>query len=217
MQRAKPRSDRAGTDHTRDTWECRYFVDKPPSRFAHEKLKKAFSGADGPHLEEDIYLIGSDIATNIKVRKRTGSIKLKVMLDRKEDGLERWRTELNPELKLPAPAEEWPSLLDRLKIKGDIQLLSRCKDFDQVVKALCSTDSNLTCVKTSKSRIFYEGSSARIEVAKVTIGTIGLHSVGFESPNLARARAIRDQFLADDLGTPINYMTMCLRIIQEQR
>jgi hypothetical protein len=212
MTETKARGIGASTDETRTIWQCRYFVPELPPRLAHERLEKIFTGKRGPFIENDVYLIGSDIATNIKIRKRTRTIKIKVLLVRECDGFERWRTELDDVL-LPAPAEVWRDVLSRLQVEGDDQRLATCSDADQVVDALCRGRTNPACVETPKRRVLYAAPEASVEVAEVTIGMTHLHSVEFKSPDLARARAIHNQLSAYDLGTAESYMSVISRIV----
>ncbi len=202
----------------RDLWECRYFVPELPMRLAHEKVQK-ISNTSKESVEKDVYLIASEAATNIKVRKRKQkpSIKIKVLLERKDDGFELWHTEF--ESALPVLVEVWDDLLPRLRVEGDSQLLAGYSDPDDVVKALCKVRSNLAYVETEKRRIKYESETATLDVAHVRIRTnvtaTVLHSVGFESSDLARARELHGQLWADDLGSAENYVSVCSRVAFE--
>lgn len=212
MPKPRVRQVDAGTDDVRDMWECRYFVSEPPLRFTHKEIQKVFACGDSLHsIENDVYFIVSDTAVNIKVRKlEKKPIKVKVMLERKDDDFERWRTEINSEL--PAPAEVWKEVLARLEVEADIQFLSKCSHPGQVIDALVNACSNLTCVETRKRRMLYKTPAARVEVVKVIIGTRVLYSVSFESPNLTHARAIHKKLSADDLGTPKSYVSFLSQI-----
>ncbi len=200
-----------------DTWECRYFVraSKRPPGFEHDDLRKEkrfFDRWDGPHKENDVYLITADLDVNVKLRKPKRlqpSIKVRVCRRHEPDGFELWHTEIDHEL--PAPAEVWKKVLATLNVQCNLINLSNCSQPNEI-KALLVENLNLLCKETWKSRWRYSGPQGNVEVAKVIIDSITdpYYSVSFESnaPDPSGIRAIRNKPRTDELWTPKNYVEL---------
>ena len=210
-----------GAEGIPDTWECRYFVDvsKLPHAFQHDCLRKEkrfFDQWEGPHHENDVYLITADLDVNVKLRQPDASeprIKLRICRRREPDGFELWRTEIDQEL--PAPADVWSEVLAALKVVEDnAQELSSLSEPDQVTHELRKAKAILSCAETQKDRWRYSGPQGDVEVARVTAPSSDLYSVSFESraPDPAGIRAIRNELPTDDLGPPTNYVQLLSRI-----
>ena len=60
--------------------------------------------------EHDVYVLTQSDRINLKVRHRENSIKLKTLVDRTDDGFERWRTEFD--VSLPAGPAPFRDVLD---------------------------------------------------------------------------------------------------------
>lgn len=197
-----------------DTWECRYFISDLPQRFKHEELNKFFDKWCGPLTENDLYFIIDDPKVSIKLRQLKElepTIKVRKLLDKRKE-FELWRTEINN--KLPAPAEVWSKVLAKLKVEGDIKLLSKCSEPCQVKDALFTAQSNLFHKETWKNRTRYISSQGEVEVAEITIGTSFFYSVSFESKSWDpdQILALRDELSTDGLGTPKSYTKLLSQI-----
>ena len=204
-----------------DTWECRYFVDvsKLPHEFEHDRLRKEkrfFDQWEGPHHENDVYLVTADLDVNVKLRKPEElqpSVKLRVCCRHEPDGFELWRTEIDHGL--PAPAEVWREVLAALKVVEDnAQELSSLSEPGQVTNELSKAEAILSCTEMQKDRWRYSGPQGDVEVARVTAPSLDYYSVSFESidPDPAGIRAIRAALPTDNLGPPTNYVQLLSRI-----
>lgn len=197
-----------------DTWECRYFISELPQRFTHKELNRFFDKWYGPTTENDLYFITDDPKVNIKLRKLKElktNIKFRIRRDKREE-FELWHTEIDN--KLPAPTEVWNKVLAKLKVKGDIELLSKCSEPFQVKQALLTAKPNLLHREIWKHRTRYIRPQGEVEVAEITIGTSFFYSVSFESKSVDpdQVLAIRDELSADGLGIPKSYTKFLLQI-----
>jgi hypothetical protein len=194
-----------GPDATRDggeAWECRYFPTTLPPRLGPERLEAALGPPAGPVLDTDVYLLHDDLRSNVKVRRRTSTLKVKLLVDRTPDDFELWRTEVESALPAPAAARVVAELAGhaaRDALGG--------ADLDELVELLCGGREGVRCVTVTKRRRFYFTEAARLELAEVVVAGRRLHSVAVESPDLAQARALHAELAGADLGPPDNYLT----------
>jgi hypothetical protein len=148
---------------------------------------------------------------NIKVRTRTRTVKVKHLLERQDDGFERWRT--RSDTRLPAGPDVWKDVASRLSIELDAQEFANRSNPDEVVRALCDSRGQVRCIEARKTRSFFGEAPAQLELAEIVIAGAVFHSIAFESPDLTSARSLRAQLGGADLGTPENYVTFCSRIL----
>ena len=163
----------------------------------------------GRLVERDAYVLGPDIGVNIKVRFRTGSIKVKQLVDRAGDGFELWRTE--KDARLPAHRETWEEVGSRLEVQLDTNRIETLADPGEVVRALCNPAGKLRCVEVAKDRSSFLVPPGRVELAEVVVAGAIFQSIAFESRTLASARSLRSQLWAAELGAPENYVSFSSR------
>jgi hypothetical protein len=162
----------------------------------------------GRLVERDAYVLGPDFRVNVKVRFRTGNIKLKRLVDSAEDGFELWRTETDA--RLPAPQETWEEIAFRLEVQLDTHRIETLADPGDVVRALCDP-RKLRCVEVAKDRLSILVPPGRVELAEVVVDGAVFQSIAFESRTLASARSLRSQLWAPELGAPENYVSFSSR------
>ncbi len=148
---------------------------------------------------------------NIKVRARTGTVKVKHLLERRDDGFERWRT--RSDTRLPAGTGVWEDIASGLSIQLDAQEIAKLSTPDEVVRALCGFTGDIRCLEADKTRTFFGRTSAQIELAEIVIEGKIFHSIAFESYDLTSARSLRTDLGGTTLGTPENYIAFCSRIL----
>lgn len=163
----------------------------------------------GPLVERDAYVLGPDIRVNVKVRFRTGSIKVKQLVDSAEDGFELWRTETDA--CLPAPPEIWEEVASRLAVELDVHGIGTLGDPGEVVGALCGPAGKVRCVEVAKERSSFRVPPGRVELAEVMVAGTVFQSIAFESRTLSCARSLRSRLWGPELGAPENYVSFCSR------
>jgi hypothetical protein len=163
----------------------------------------------GRLVERDAYVLGPDVRVNVKVRFRTGSIKVKELVDSAGDGFELWRTETDE--RLPAPQETWEGVASRLEVRLDTKRIETLADPGEVARALCDPTEKLRCVEVAKDRSSFLVSPGRVELAEVVVAGAVFQSIAFESRTLAAAQSLRSQLWAPELGAPENYVSFSSR------
>jgi hypothetical protein len=146
------------------------------------------------------------------VRRRSGTLKAKALLDRADDGFELWETRINGPI--PASVDVWRDALALLGAEGEATTLAASPTADHVCALLGQGATGLTGVELVKDRVFYRLGPAQLEVTEVSAGGQVLQSVAFESPDLGAARDIRRLVAADALGRPENYVSLCQRLAE---
>ena len=114
------RQRRAGGDapmmEAFDTWELRWIARHLPTLDAARLPPSSLDPALSVVYEHDVYMLTGSDRINLKVRHRENSLKLKRMLERTDDGFERWRTEFDTPL--PAGPEHFRDVLDLIGRAG---------------------------------------------------------------------------------------------------
>jgi hypothetical protein len=151
---------------------------------------------------------------NIKVRTRTRTVKVKHLLDHRDDGFELWRT--RSDTRLPAGTDVWEEVASQLSIELDAQEIAKLSIPDEVIRALCDSMGHVRCIEAEKTRTFFVGTPAQIELAEIVIGGKAFHSIAFESHDLSSARSLRAELGGTALGTPENYISFCSRILSRR-
>jgi hypothetical protein len=169
------------------------------------------AGLSGPYDDHDAYLVVQDPSRNIKLRRKTGTLKLKRMVDRTADGFELWTTVLD--CRLPASRQAWETALSWVGVEADPLPLVACRTPDEAIAALTRAAPGFVSVETVKHRLFYrESGDTRMESARVDIAGTPFATVVFESNELARARALRNRF-GVALERPENYVALIAAIV----
>jgi hypothetical protein len=176
---------------------------------ALERLGDLGAVVHGRLVEHDAYVLGPDVRVNVKLRFRTGSIKVKQLVDSAGDGFELWRTETDE--RLPAPQETWEEVASRLEVRLDTKRIEPLADPGEVVRALCDPTGKLRCVEVAKDRSSFLVSPGRVELAEVVVAGAVFQSIAFESRTLASAQSLRSQLWAPELGAPENYVSFSSR------
>jgi hypothetical protein len=180
-------------------WEARWFASAFPARLSPERLAELFGPPVGPIVDDDVYLLWPAGRSNVKVRRRTGTVKLKALVERLGDGFELWRTEVDSTL----PAPRWAAELLAAEVPGG-DAAAATSDVDELLVRLCD-GGGVRCVTVTKSRAFFDEGDARIEMASVRLGRDPVVSLAVESPDLAKARSAQAMLRADDLGATESY------------
>jgi hypothetical protein len=196
-------------DERQGIWECRYFVENVGAELTRERLERLLGGAEGPFADEDVYIVGRNHDANVKLRQRTRTLKVKVCIERTGDGLELWVT--TADWPLPPSRDAWEDALGRLGLDPDARCLARLLAAGGSIEDVCRSEHELTCVSTSKRRLFFAEEGARVELADVVARDRRFTSVSFESFELARARELREAVGLADVGEPESYVSMVAR------
>jgi hypothetical protein len=201
-----------------DVWETRYFPAQLPDRFVEFPLRlpqeckyditlrKILMGRAMPFHANDVYIISSDQVRNIKVRRQTGTFKVKLMLDRTADDFELWHIEI--ECALTDFIKTGSAATSVLKLQPWIGLFSLCKDSHEFSDKLTELYPTLV-MPMRKQGTRYASLGTQLEIAEVEIGGRMISSVSFESPDLEEARALRKILFTESLGPPTNYANLC--------
>jgi hypothetical protein len=188
-----------------ELWECRFVVRELPEEFTAERLAQRLHVSVTPQIEEsDVYLLAHDTSTNVKLRHRTNALKVKVLGARSDDGLERWRTNIDREL--PVPASVWRSALRVVNIVDDASALVRCADFNAAVETLASFIPTLTLVWVEKLRTALQMGEIKLEVATFSVERERRSSFAVESRDAEAIKGLLRALDSRTLGRPTNYM-----------
>src|SRR5262245_6126189 len=93
-----------------DAWELRWIARHLTTPDAAWLPPSSLDPASRAVYEHDVYVLTRSDRINLKVRHRQNSLKLKRLLERTDDGFERWRTEFDAPL--PAGPERFRAVLD---------------------------------------------------------------------------------------------------------
>ena len=134
------RQRRAGGDapmmEAFDAWELRWIARHLPTLDAAWLPPSSLDPALSVVYEHDVYLLAGSDRINLKVRHRENSLKLKRLLERTEDGFERWRTEFD--VPLPAGPERFREVLDLIGRAGSAERLGAVAGAGEVVEILAA-------------------------------------------------------------------------------
>jgi hypothetical protein len=189
-----------------DAWECRYITTQLPARFLPNALSAVWeSDGRGEIREEDVYLLAAP-ELNIKLRRRTNTLKVKIMKERRDSGLEFWRTEIDAVL--PAGRDAWQSVLHLLKCRGDAARLGEATDPNIALTTLKGSLSASRVVPVSKTRWkFYQPMSV-LEIARFQMRDRGFASVAVEACDSSALETALLSLGTSELGRPRNYVEL---------
>ena len=185
-----------------DAWELRWIARHVPT------LDAAWlpSSSLDPALrvdEHDVYVLTGSDWINLKVRHRENSVKLKRLLERTDDGFERWRTEFD--VPLPAGPQRFGDVLDLIGQAGSPERLgaaAQACDVVEILEAICDP-SQMAAVHKSR-HLFQRGTCCVDEVRFRTRGRT-YRSLGVESSSLDDLRSLVQDLDQHRLGLPCNY------------
>ena len=140
---------------------------------------------------------------NLKVRHRENSLKLKRLLERTDDGVERWRTEFDAPL--PAGPERFRDVLDLIGRAGSAERLGAAAGAGEVVEILEASCDPSQLVAVHKSRHLFERGTCRVDEVRFRTRGGTYRSLGVESSHLGDLRSLVQDLGQGRLGSPCNY------------
>ena len=153
--------------------------------------------------EHDVYVLTRSDRINLKVRHRENSLKLKTLVERTEDGFERWRTEFD--VPLPAGLERFRDVLDLIGRAGSAERLGAAARAGEVVEILDAICDPSQLVAVHKSRHLFERGTCRVDEVRFRTRGGTYRSLGVESSSLDDLRSLVQDLDQGRLGSPCNY------------
>jgi hypothetical protein len=186
-----------------DAWELRWIARHLPTLDAAWLPPSSLDPAFRVVYEHDVYVLTGSDRVNLKVRHRENSLKLKRLVERTDDGFERWRTEFD--VPLPAGPERFRDVLDLIGRAGSPERLGAAARAGEVVEILDAICDPSQLVAVHKSRhLFQRGTCCVDEVRFRTRGGT-YRSLGVESSSLDDLRSLMQDLGQGRLGSPCNY------------
>jgi hypothetical protein len=186
-----------------DAWELRWIARDLPTLDAAWLPPSSLDPAFRVVYEHDVYVLTGSDRVNLKVRHRENSLKLKRLVERTDDGFERWRTEFDAPL--PAGPERFRDVLDLVGREGSPERLGAAARAGEVVEILDAICDPSQLVVVHKSRhLFQRGTCCVDEVRFRTLGGT-YRSLGVESSSLDDLRSLVQDLGQGRLGSPCNY------------
>ena len=186
-----------------DAWELRWIARDLPTLDAVWLPPSLLDPAARVVDEHDVYVLTRSDRINLKVRHRENSLKLKRLVERTDDGFERWRTEFDAPL--PAGPERFGDVLDLIDRAGSAERLgaaARAGDVVEILEAICDPAQ---LVAVHKSRHLFEGGTCRVDEARFRTRGGTYRSLGVESSSLGDLRSLVQDLDQSRLGSPCNY------------
>ena len=143
-----------------DAWELRWIARHLPTLDAAWLPPSSLDPAFRVVYEHDVYVLTRSDRINLKVRHRENSLKLKRLLERTDDGFERWRTEFDAPL--PAGPERFRDVLDLIGSAGSAERLgaaARAGEVVEILDAICDPSQLVAVHKTR--HLFQRGTCSR--------------------------------------------------------
>jgi len=190
-------------------WEMRFFSPDPPA-LAQDPSSALGCAALLLH-DDDVYLLGAAAVSNVKLRHRSGTAKLKVRVQRTADGAELWREVF--EQRLPIAEALVVRLAEALQVDpARLRPLERAATSEDALAGLAPDDEALRLVPVTKRRRLFRSAGASVEIALVTFPAGVRHSVCLESDSLERVRELRRALLPACPLPPEDYVAACARL-----
>ena len=186
-----------------DAWELRWIARHLPTLDAAWLPPSSLDPASRVVDEHDVYVLTRSDRINLKVRHRENSLKLKRLLERTDDGFERWRTEFDAPL--PAGPERFRDVLDLIGIEGSPDQLGAAARAGEVVEILDAICEPSQLVAVHKTRHLFERGTCRVDEARFQTGGGTYRSLGVESSSLGDLRSLVQDLEQARLGSPCNY------------
>ncbi len=186
-----------------DAWELRWTARHLPTLDAARLPPSSLDPAPRVVYEHDVYMLAGSDRINLKVRHRENSLKLKRMLERTDDGFERWRTEFD--VPLPAGPERFRDVLDLIGRAGSAERLGAAARAGEVVEILDAICDPSQLVAVHKSRHLFERGTCRVDEVRFRTRGGTYRSLGVESSSLSDLRSFVQDLGQGRLGSPRNY------------
>ncbi len=186
-----------------DAWELRWTAQHLPTLDAAWLPPSSPDPALSVVYENDVYVLTQSDRINLKVRHRENSLKLKRLLERTDDGFERWRTEFDAPL--PAGPDRFRDVLDLIGRAGSAERLGAAARAGEVVEILDAICDPSQLVAVHKTRHLYERGTCRVDEVRFRTRGGTYRSVGVESSSLGDLRSLVQDLGQGNLGSPCNY------------
>ena len=201
------RQGRAGGDapmmEVFDAWELRWIARDLPTLDAAWLPPSSLDPAFRVVYEHDVYVLTRSDRINLKVRHRENSLKLKRLVERTDDGFERWRTEFD--VPLPAGPERFRDVLDLVGRAGSPERLGAAARAGEVVEILDAICDPSQLVAVHKSRHLFQRGTCRVDEVRFRTRGGTYRSLGVESSSLGDLRSLVQDLGQGRLGSPCNY------------
>ena len=186
-----------------DAWELRWIAQRLPTLDAARLPPSSFDPASRVVDEHDVYVLTRSDRINLKVRHRENSLKLKRLLERTDDGFERWRTEFDAPL--PAGPERFREVLDLIGSAGSPERLGAAARAGEVVEILDAICDPSQLVTVHKSRHLFQRGTCSVDEVRFRTRGGTYRSLGVESSSLDDVRSLVQDLEQGGLGSPCNY------------
>lgn len=186
-----------------DAWESRWIARHLPTLDTAWLPPSSLDPAPRVVYEHDVYVVTRSDRINLKVRHRENSLKFKRLLERTDDGFERWRTEFDAPL--PAGPERFRDVLDLIGRAGSAERLGAAVRAGEVVEILEEVCDPSQLVAVHKSRHLFERGTCRLDDVRFRTQGGTYRSLGVESSSLDDLRSLVQDLDQGSLGSPCNY------------
>ena len=186
-----------------DAWESRWIARHLPALDTAWLPPSSLDPAPRVVYEHDVYMLTRSDRINLKVRHRENSLKLKRLLERTDDGFERWRTEFD--VPLPAGPERFRDVLDLIGRAGSAERLGAAARAGEVVEILDEICDPSQLVAVHKPRHLFERGTCRLDDVRFRTRGGTYRSLGVESSSLDDLRSLVQDLEQGGLGSPCNY------------
>ena len=186
-----------------DAWELRWIARDLPTLDTAWLPPSSLDPAVKVVDEHDVYVLTRSDRINLKVRHRENSLKLKRLVERTDDGFERWRTEFD--VPLPAGPERFGDVLDLIGRAGSPERLGAAAQAGEVVEILEAICDPSQLVAVHKSRHLFQRGTCGVDEVRFRTQGGTYRSLGVESSNLDDVRSLVLDLDHGRLGLPCNY------------
>ena len=186
-----------------DAWELRWIARHLPpvdtAGLSPSSVDLAVRVVD----EHDVYMLTQSDRVNLKVRHRENSLKLKTLVERTDDGFERWRTEFD--VPLPAGPERFREVLDLIGGAGSPERLGAAARAGEVVEILDAICDPSQLVAVHKTRHLFQRGTCSVDEVRFRTRGGSYRSLGVESSSIDDLRSLVRDLGLGRLGSPCNY------------
>ena len=186
-----------------DAWELRWIARELPPLDAAWLPPSSLDPAVKVVDEHDVYVLTRVDRINLKVRHRENALKLKSLVERTDDGFERWRTEFD--VPLPAGPERFRDVLDLIGRAGSAKRLGDAGQAGEVVEILEAICDPSQLVAVHKSRHLFQRGTCWVDEVRFRTRGGTYRSLGVESSSLDDLRSLVLDLDQGSLGLPCNY------------